>query len=115
MIGTYYREGTFTFDNYSSRAFDTYFSGKRIAVLDIETTGLSPDSAHFVLGSLLALGDGEAWVLPVDVLAGGLEATLLFPEPPHAAASARHMISARITAIAFLLFLISDLLLFSKD
>ncbi|MCL1809333.1 MAG: ribonuclease H-like domain-containing protein [Clostridiales bacterium] len=48
-------------DKYESLAFDMYFGESPLCVLDIETTGLTPDTSHFVLGSLMALGDsGEA-------------------------------------------------------
>lgn len=38
---------------YSSRAFDMYFQGMDIGVLDIETTGLSPKNSAFILGGLV--------------------------------------------------------------
>jgi len=38
---------------YSSKAFDFYFKGLNVGVLDIETTGLSPDHSAFILGGLL--------------------------------------------------------------
>ncbi|MBK5261417.1 MAG: ribonuclease H-like domain-containing protein [Peptostreptococcaceae bacterium] len=38
---------------YSSNAFDFYFKGLNFGVLDIETTGLSPDHSAFILGGLL--------------------------------------------------------------
>ena len=37
---------------YTSKAFDLYFGGLSLAVLDIETTGLSPQRANFILGGL---------------------------------------------------------------
>lgn len=45
---------------YHSRAFDQYFDGCRIAVADIETTGLNPLSTSFVLGGLISIPDGTA-------------------------------------------------------
>ena len=60
MISTYYNEEKYSWTAYGSRAFDMYFGGYSICVLDIETTGLSPKNSHFVLGSLLFLGGGEA-------------------------------------------------------
>lgn len=38
---------------YTSRAFRIYFEHMKLAVADIETTGLSPQSSRFVLGGLL--------------------------------------------------------------
>ena len=38
---------------YNSRAFDMYFHGMDIGVLDIETTGLSPKNSAFILGGLV--------------------------------------------------------------
>lgn len=37
---------------YTSKAFDLYFGGLSIGVLDIETTGLSPERAKLILGGL---------------------------------------------------------------
>ena len=51
---TYYIDETHVFKKYTSKAFNTYFGNSRICVLDIETTGLSPDNSHFVMGSLLS-------------------------------------------------------------
>jgi len=36
-----------------------YFNGSKICVLDIETTGITPDLSHFVLGSLLSFEGGD--------------------------------------------------------
>ncbi|MCL1981756.1 MAG: ribonuclease H-like domain-containing protein [Clostridiales bacterium] len=48
-------------DKYESKAFDLYFSGCTLCVLDIETTGLAPETSHFVLGSLIEIkAGGEA-------------------------------------------------------
>ncbi|HZK88365.1 MAG TPA: ribonuclease H-like domain-containing protein [Anaerovoracaceae bacterium] len=38
---------------YSSKAFDFYFKDLNFGVLDIETTGLSPDYSAFILGGLI--------------------------------------------------------------
>ncbi|MCB6994576.1 ribonuclease H-like domain-containing protein [bacterium 210820-DFI.6.37] len=43
---------------YTSRAFQLYFGGMKISVLDIETTGLSPKHSSFVLGGLLTPESG---------------------------------------------------------
>ncbi|MCB6367617.1 hypothetical protein LI291_15695, partial [Intestinibacillus massiliensis] len=43
---------------YASKAFDLYFDGMRLGVVDIETTGLSPQRSRFVLGGLLTVEDG---------------------------------------------------------
>ena len=40
---------------YTSSLLDFYFSGMRIGVLDIETTGLNPARNKFILGGLLDL------------------------------------------------------------
>jgi len=37
-----------------------YFHDLKVCVLDIETTGLSPERSHFVLGGLLTIEDGES-------------------------------------------------------
>ncbi len=37
---------------YTSKAFELYFGGLSLGVLDIETTGLSPERAKFILGGL---------------------------------------------------------------
>lgn len=42
---------------YKSRAFELYFEGMDIGVLDIETTGLSPKNSAFVLGGLASPDD----------------------------------------------------------
>lgn len=55
---------------YSSRAFDMYFHGMDIGVLDIETTGLSPKNSAFILGGL---------VTPEE---DGLNAEQFFAESP---------------------------------
>lgn len=38
---------------YNSRAFNMYFEGMDIGILDIETTGLSPKNSAFILGGLV--------------------------------------------------------------
>ena len=42
---------------YSTGAFDLYFKGLKIGILDIETTGLSPERACFILGGLISYED----------------------------------------------------------
>ena len=54
-----YVDETHIMDKYSSKAFDMYFGGCKICVLDIETTGLAPGSSHFVLGSLLSFEEND--------------------------------------------------------
>ena len=41
---------------YYSKLFDMYFGGRRIAVFDIETTGLSPANSKVVLTGILTVG-----------------------------------------------------------
>lgn len=53
-----YITDTIPYPSYHSKAFDLYFSGMELGVLDIETTGLSPQRSKFVLGGLLTPGDG---------------------------------------------------------
>lgn len=55
---TYCIDEAYPWEKYSSKAFDTYFGGCNICVLDIETTGLSPGTACFILGGLLSFGAG---------------------------------------------------------
>lgn len=43
---------------YTSNVLDFYFSGMKIGVLDIETTGLDPSRNKFILGGLFDLQDG---------------------------------------------------------
>lgn len=50
---------TIPYPSYCSKAFQLYFSGLDIGVLDIETTGLSPQRSKFVLGGLLTPEDGQ--------------------------------------------------------
>lgn len=42
---------------YHSRLFNQYFDGSRIAVADIETTGLNPLNTAFILGGLISIPD----------------------------------------------------------
>lgn len=51
-----------TYPSYTSRAFDLYFNGMKLGVLDIETTGLSPQRNRFVLGGLLTAENGTLQV-----------------------------------------------------
>ena len=55
IIFMYYRNSEHTLDNYTFGIFDMYFKNYKICVLDIETTGLSPERSHFILGGLLSL------------------------------------------------------------
>ena len=57
----FYKKDLLIWDDYSFGPFNMYFEDCKICVLDIETTGLSPDRSHFVIGGLLSLkGDGTA-------------------------------------------------------
>lgn len=47
-----YIKNTIEYPLYNSRAFQLYFGDMDIAMLDIETTGLSPKNSAFVLGGL---------------------------------------------------------------
>ena len=47
-----YIKNTIEYPLYNSRAFQLYFGGMDMGVLDIETTGLSPKNSAFVLGGL---------------------------------------------------------------
>jgi len=58
VIDTHCIDETYVWEKYASKAFDMYFGGCSICVLDIETTGLSPSGSYFVLGGLLAIGEG---------------------------------------------------------
>lgn len=56
-----YKTETQIWDEYVTNAYDMYFGKCKVCVLDIETTGLSADNSHFVIGGLLSIGnDGEA-------------------------------------------------------
>lgn len=48
-----YRNHKIEYPVYQTRAFDLYFQGMELGVLDIETTGLSPKNSAFVLGGLV--------------------------------------------------------------
>ncbi len=48
---------------YASRLFDMYFGQKKIAVFDIETTGLSPASCTVILSGILQIRGGSAQVI----------------------------------------------------
>jgi len=50
----FYKKDVLVWENYSFGSFDMYFENCKICVLDIETTGLSPDRSHFVIGGLLS-------------------------------------------------------------
>jgi len=50
----------FAIDEYRSRAFDLYFSGKTAAVYDIETTGLFDKHDRIMLTGVLTVKDGRA-------------------------------------------------------
>jgi len=57
----YFKSNEHVWDTYSSNIFDMYFEKYKICVLDIETTGLSPERSHFILGGLLSFeSDGKA-------------------------------------------------------
>lgn len=47
-----YIKKTIEYPVHNSRAFELYFGGMDVGVLDIETTGLSPKNSAFVLGGL---------------------------------------------------------------
>lgn len=63
-----YITDTISYPSYCSKAFQLYFAGMDIGVLDIETTGLNPQRSKFVLGGLLTPGEKQ------------LEATQFFAE-----------------------------------
>lgn len=42
------------------KAFDMYFGGKRLAVFDIETTGLNPSSARLILSGIISVSGEKA-------------------------------------------------------
>lgn len=48
-----YITDTISYPHYTSKAFQLYFGDMKLAVLDIETTGLNPGRSRFVLGGLL--------------------------------------------------------------
>lgn len=48
------------YGRYRSKALDLYFENAKVGILDIETTGLTPDWSHFVLGGLLSFTENEA-------------------------------------------------------
>ena len=57
----HYKKELLVWDDYSFGPYDTYFENCKICVLDIETTGLSPDRSHFVIGGLLSFqNDGTS-------------------------------------------------------
>ncbi|MBR6014560.1 MAG: ribonuclease H-like domain-containing protein, partial [Firmicutes bacterium] len=41
-------------------AFDCYFGGRKVGILDIETTGLSPERSRVILGGLITIEPGVA-------------------------------------------------------
>ena len=55
MIFIYCTENEYKFLLYNSAAFQLYFGGLKIGVLDIETTGLNPEKSNLVLGGLAFL------------------------------------------------------------
>ena len=57
----YHKSDEHILDNYTFGIFDMYFGNHKICVLDIETTGLSPERSHFILGGLLSFeGNNKA-------------------------------------------------------
>lgn len=54
---------TISLEFYHSKAFSLYTKGARIAVFDIETTGLSPGRDKLMLSGILQIGQGEATVI----------------------------------------------------
>ena len=59
-----YIKNTIEYPIYKSRAFELYFGGMEVGVLDIETTGLSPKNSAFVLGGLASPVPADARVNP---------------------------------------------------
>ncbi len=59
-----YIKNTIEYPIYKSRAFELYFGGMEVGVLDIETTGLSPKNSAFVLGGLASPMPQDARVNP---------------------------------------------------
>lgn len=54
-----YQNTTLELPGYDSRVFQFYFKNMKLGVLDIETTGLSPQRNQFILGGLLSIS-GES-------------------------------------------------------
>lgn len=54
-----YIKKTTEYPLYNSRAFNLYFGGMDLGILDIETTGLSPRNSAFVLGGLASNEKGK--------------------------------------------------------
>lgn len=54
MIKSYYTFKEFSEKLYTSKSFNLYFNDLRIGILDIETTGLNPESCFFVLGGIIS-------------------------------------------------------------
>lgn len=57
MIVSHYIKEYYPDKLYRSKAFDFYFKDLNVGVLDIETTGLSPDSSAFILGGLICYNE----------------------------------------------------------
>ncbi len=57
MIVSHYVKEYYPDELYSSKAFDFYFKGLNFGVLDIETTGLSPEHSAFILGGLICYNE----------------------------------------------------------
>ncbi len=51
----YYVNEEYNLETFSTKAFDAYFGGLRWGVLDIETSGINPAYARFILGGLLTV------------------------------------------------------------
>lgn len=54
-----YITDTITYPRFSSKNFQVYFGGMKLAAADIETTGLNPEKSRFVLGGLLTASPRE--------------------------------------------------------
>jgi len=60
VVDTIYTDERYILDEYFGKAFRMYFKDCSVCVLDIETTGMTTESARFVLGGLLSFEDGVA-------------------------------------------------------
>lgn len=78
VIQSDYINEPFTDSLYASKAFDFYFQDFRTGILDIETTGLSPDSSAFILGGLISYEEQSLEQFFVEDLAHEKEVLELF-------------------------------------
>ncbi len=57
MVLSHYIKEYYPDELYRSKIFDFYFKGFNLGVLDIETTGLSPEHSAFILGGLICCNE----------------------------------------------------------